>query len=527
MGERLSERAKKEIRTASSNVAQFARLACGVTLRPYQKKAAEAIIRSVFARDGKTFILIFSRQSGKDELLAIVTLFLLFRFMEKGGEIVCAQPTFKPQTVNAMERILTRGNIFGQRLTRKAGYILQLGKARATYYSAERHANQVGATADRLLVMNEAQDIPMDIFDKRFSPMTASGNATKVFSGTSWTSQTLLSREKRRALEEEARDGVKRVFVVEAEEVGKENSLYALHVEEAVKRMGREHPFIRTQYFCEEIDNEVGMFPAGRMAVIFGEQCPVSSIPVSSGTTIPKDRGQVDDGRLTMASEADRAGTDAFLIDVAGQDEARMKMEDDEPLKNPGRDSTRLSIVQVDTSTMETLQAPTYHVVERMCWTGENHLKVFGQIKVMVEKWKPMKIVLDATGVGEGLWTLFEKAFGEKVVAVKFTQVVKSDIGWQFLGIIETGRFRDHCATEEVREQYGACQSEILPGPGKILRWGVPDGTRGANGETLHDDIIMADALVAILDQMAWYAPTKSGFVKPLVDPMEGWEHRF
>ena len=63
MSGRLSERARSEIRRASSNVAHFAQLACGVTLRPYQKEAAEAIIRSVFARDGKTFILIFSRQS--------------------------------------------------------------------------------------------------------------------------------------------------------------------------------------------------------------------------------------------------------------------------------------------------------------------------------------------------------------------------------------------------------------------------------------------------------------------------------
>jgi hypothetical protein len=59
------------------------------------------------------------------------------------------------------------------------------------------------------------------------------------------------------------------------------------------------------------------------------------------------------------------------------------------------------------------------------------------------------------------------------------------------------------------------------------VRLGVPDGTKGVNGEILHDDIVMADALVAVLDQMPWYAPTQSRFVSPLVDPFKEWEGKF
>ena len=55
-----------------------------------------------------------------------------------------------------------------------------------------------------------------------------------------------------------------------------------------------------------------------------------------------------------------------------------------------------------------------------------------------------------------------------------------------------------------MRLQYEACQSEILPGPGKILRWGVPEGKRGPDGELIHDDFVLADALVAELDKLQW-----------------------
>ena len=111
----------------------------------------------------------------------------------------------------------------------------------------------------------------------------------------------------------------------------------------------------------------------------------------------------------------------AFLIDVAGQDEALM---DTEGLGNPGRDSTTLSIVEIDLSSLKTLQAPTYRVVMRYSWTGENHLTVFSKIKSLAGAWRPQYIVIDATGVGEGLWALLDKTFPARVKPVKFTQQV-------------------------------------------------------------------------------------------------------
>jgi hypothetical protein len=42
-----------------------------------------------------------------------------------------------------------------------------------------------------------------------------------------------------------------------------------------------------------------------------------------------------------------------------------------------------------------------------------------------------------------------------------------------------------------------ACAYEVLPGPGRLLRWGVP-ASRG------HDDLLISVALAARLDLIDW-----------------------
>ncbi len=477
----LSAGARRQVREAASSVVKFSRHFVGIELYPYQAAAAKAIVKSVFARDGKTFVLIFSRQSGKDEMLAIITLFLMFRFYELGADMVIAQPTYKPQTINAMERVKKRGVNFGKRIGRTAGYIMRLGMARASYFSAEPTASQVGATADRLLIMNEAQDIEPAVYDKRFSPMAASGYATKVFSGTSWTSQTLLAREKRAAEIAQRKDGIQRVFLVDADQVARSNQFYGLHVADEISKHGRNHPFIRTQYYCEEIDAQAGMFNAARMALMAADQ-PAHEMPL--------------EGVIY-----------GFTLDIAGQDESVMTGAD-APLTNPGRDAISLSIIAIDLSALETLQAPIYRVVHRRQWIGQNHLTIFGALKSLADTWRPQWLVIDATGVGEGLWAMLDKAYPTRVVPVKFSQQTKSEIGWRFISMIETGRFHDCAPLDAVREQYIACQSEIMPGPAKILRWGVPEGARNSAGDLIHDDYLISDALCSMFDPLGWKTGT-------------------
>jgi len=481
-------------------------ISAGVSLRPYQRQIALAIKDSIIRQAGRTFVVILPRQSGKNELQAHLFAWLLFRAANSGGRLVSVSPTFKPQTYNSMDRVAASldASLGARGLWRPSnGFIYRLGKARLQFFSGESSAKVVGATADLLLSVDEAQEISPAKFDKDFDPMTASTNATRVFWGTAWTSDTLLERQRRLASQAERQDGIQRVFFYTADDVRRLVPQYGRHVDRVVAEQGRNHPLVKTQYFCETIDAQSGLFNAARLALIQSDRPFLDSPPVSGG--------------------AGGGSSYAFLIDVAGMDEALLSLDG---LGNPGRDSTTLSIVEIDLSTLETLQRPTYRVVARHAWQGQNHVSIFGQLKNLADSWRPQYLVVDATGVGEGLWAMLDRAFPTRVIPVKFTAQEKSEIGWGFLAIVETGRFRDCAPSDTVRLQYDKCRSEILPGPSKTLRWGVPDGTRGPAGELVHDDFIIADSLTAILDRLEWYIHFESTIIQG-IDPLIGRDRDF
>jgi hypothetical protein len=377
----------------------------------------------------------------------------------------------------------------------------------------------VSATANRLLVVNEAQDVGILKYDKDIFPMGASTNATRLFAGTRWTNNTLLEREYQMGLEAQKKDGLRRVFLFTADDVRKAVPAYGETVDGAIARLGRQHPLVKTQFFCETVDAaQAGMFPAGRQALIRGSQAA---------------RTEAEPGKMY-----------GFLVDVAGQDEwtgrlqaaavpagdmSRRQSRQDDILMNPGRDSTFLKIVEVDNSTVSVTGKPTYRAVFRMAWTGTSHVAVFGALKALVDNWKPGYIVIDATGVGEGLWSMLDNAYGEKkVLPVKFTAQVKSALGYGLLGMMDSGRYQEyHPFDETFQRQLDYCRSEILPGAGKLMRWSVPDGTRDrASGEPVHDDDLITSAMCAILDRMEWCISSPTTWTTPR-DPLEEMDWNF
>ena len=79
--------------------------ACKIDLRPYQRQIALAIKESIIHKLGLSFVIVLPRQSGKNELQAHLFSWLLFRYANEGGRIVSVSPTFKPQTLNNMDRV--------------------------------------------------------------------------------------------------------------------------------------------------------------------------------------------------------------------------------------------------------------------------------------------------------------------------------------------------------------------------------------------------------------------------------------
>ena len=85
--------------------ALFAECTSGLRLRKYQIDVARAIIESVIFERGLTFVVIFPRQSGKNELQAQIETYLLTYLQEFEAEIIKVSPTWRPQSINAMRRL--------------------------------------------------------------------------------------------------------------------------------------------------------------------------------------------------------------------------------------------------------------------------------------------------------------------------------------------------------------------------------------------------------------------------------------
>ena len=471
----------------------FASFALGTRLREYQRPVLEAVCLSVRYRLGRSFVVIFPRQSGKNETQLCLYLYLLVRGMEQGGDIIHVEPTFKPQTEIAMLRLekkLRQCHLTSGRWYRQFGHIYTVDQARVVHFSGEPNANVVGATAGLLLSVNEAQDIQTEKYDRDFNPMAASSNATRVFWGTRWTADTLLEREYRAALAAEEADGVRRVFFVTAKQVGAALEPYRLFVEAEVQRLGRLHPLVRSQYFCETIEAAAGMFPPARIMLLRGAH-PARATPEPGKTY-------------------------AFCIDVGGQDE---RSASPLALDNPARDSTVLTIVEIELA--PGAAKPTYRTVHRRAWLGEKHLTVHAQIRALYELWRPQQVLIDATGVGEGLWSLLDAGLPGRVLPVKFSEALKSAVGYNFIQIIETGRCREYAPLDEgLLEQLENCAAEVRPGPARTLRWGVPEARRNAAGQYIHDDLLLSLALVAVIDELDWHSPTPAASVEGF-DPLE------
>ena len=477
-----------------------------IKLRDYQIGPARAIVESVKARAGRSFVIIYPRQSGKNELQAQIECYLLFLLSEQDTEIVKASPTWKPQSINAMrrlERTLERNRILNDywKWTKESGYIFRVKSARIYFLSGSETANVVGATANVLLECDEAQDVSINKWDKDFAPMAASTNATRVFWGTAWTSKTLLARERKAAEKAQEKDGIQRVWILDAEDVAKEVSEYGDFVANQIAKLGRNHPMVKTQFFSEEIDAEGGMFPPERLEKMRGSH---------SELTKP------EPGQLY-----------AMTIDVAGEDEGAIGEEIDAEslslLENPARDATAVTIFNLDLSTLppDELSAPTYRVVARYTWIGTKHTQIFNQLKEIARLWRAEYIVIDSTGVGAGLASFMEASFPGRVIPFLFTGKSKSDLGWQFLAVIETGRYKEPLGSKtKFWEQARSCMSQVLEGPGRLMRWGVPDGTRNDFGELVHDDELISAALCAALDEQE-IGITSPPLVVERIDPLE------
>jgi hypothetical protein len=407
------------------STALFSRDVVGLPLYPYQTPWADRIVEAASEGRNETIVVEMSRQSGKNETSAQLEALLLARLGGRGGAMVKCAPTWKPQIVNSKLRLEQRSAMVCERLPfltyrPRAGYMMECGRASLTFLSAALHSSVVGATASLLMEVDEAQDVDKAKFDKDFSPMRASTGAPVVFYGTAWTDSTLLERAKRDVLDGRAAGAVYRVpWDVAAES----NPAYGAYVEGEIRRLGKDHPLIRTQY---------DLIPLASGGYMLAPQ--VLSLMAGEHPSVERRTGQAQ-----IVAGLDFAGADEHAGELASL------------MMGSNRDSVALSVGAMNWVRLaDGIVEPHVTCLARYEWVNVHPATLHGALyEILWNRWRVDRVHCDATGIGATgtafLASSINKPGRERVIAVNF------DGGWethtrlasQFVAAAQGARFRD------------------------------------------------------------------------------------
>jgi hypothetical protein len=459
------------------HITRYARHILGRPLYPYQAEIAEAILSSVLGRQGHIISVMMARQSGKNQLSAVIEAYLLTCMPQ--GTIVKAAPTFTPQIINSRLRLLSLLDtpLTRDRIWTSHGYIVGVAPQadpavlrahagpRVMFYSAGPESNVVGATADLLLEIDEAQDVAREKFDRDFRPMAATQNATTVLYGTAWSDSTLLAQQRAVNLALEQSTGQRRHFEYDWRALATINPAYRTFVEQEIARLGEDHITIQTQYFLRPISGAGYFLSELQQALLQGKHF----------------------------WEALPSGEHWYIagMDVAGEERPAQGSATSEG-RHKQRDSTVITIGRVR---YNELNLPIIEVVHHQWWTGMPYLQQYAATIALVEQWGLRSLIVDATGLGAGLASLLVNRFGEeRVIPFTFTRPSKSRLAYQLLALINSGRLKLYAPRDTPVGIYEEAWQQLrqtryrLPAP-DVLDIYV-DPTEG------HDDFLISLALL-------------------------------
>jgi hypothetical protein len=442
-------------------------------LRPYQQEIWLPVMRSITEKKGLTFTVEIARQGGKNELSAYIEAFLLLKFAHESKNVIKCSPTFKPQTVVSMLRLKeTLSNTGINGWVPEMGYIIRLAKCRVIFLSAEETSNVVGNTAHLLLEVDEAQDVNEEKYTKEFKPMGSTTNVTNILYGTTWDENTLLERMKQTNMEMERKDGVRRHFRYDWQEIAKHNPDYRKYVEAERERLGENHPLFMTQYRLLPIRGGGGFLNPAQRAQLQGNHWR---------------RQMPEEGKVYAAG-----------IDLAG--EAENEEEDFLKILRPKQDSTVLTIgeIEMDTRippdlTRQKEGRPKIKIVEQYEWTGIPHTDLYIRLLDLLKNvWQCRRIAVDATGAGEPVAAFLKKALGSRVKPFKFTARSKTELGFNLLAAINAGGLKIYAGdgSKEYKEFWHQMErARSFFRPSQTMNFFV-EPSEG------HDDYLMSTALL-------------------------------
>lgn len=491
----------KKAYQAMSPIERFAAYIVGKPLYDYQVEAAHAILYSIEHNLGWIITVMMSRQSGKNQLSAVLEAFLLFSLGQ--GTIVKAAPTFNPQVINSRRRLLSiLENPFcskriwtsyaqvGLSPTADARQVRRHVGPSVMFYSADPDSNVVGATADLLLEIDEAQDVTPEKFDRDFRPMAATANSTTVMYGTAWSDDTLLARARLSNLEIAAKTGQRRHFEYDWRATAANNEHYRRFVEAEIERLGENHPAIQTQYFLRSITAAGHFFNELQRLQLAGSH----AWETEPGVCVDwEEHGPSGEEAGLPAENEERPAADLCYVaglDIGGEE----RVNPAEPGQiNVKRDSTVLTIGRVRSNE---LHLPVLEIVHQVWWTGKTYPEQYAAILALCSQWGVRRLVIDNTGQGAGLASLLITKLGvERVEAYTFTRPSKSRLGYQFLALVNSGRLKLYRQQGAPPEIYHECWRQI-----HAARYSLPASETinfYVNPAEGHDDFLLSLALCA------------------------------
>lgn len=470
-----------------SDIYLFSRDLIGVALYPYQVGWAQYILDVMADKRNETIVVEMSRQSGKNQGQAAYQVATLARFGAQDKSIVACAPTYRPQLINSKMRFES----LSSRVTDKCpwlkfkgsmGYIYKCRRASIHFLSADPGASVVGATASLILNVDEAQDTDADVYQKKFSPMRASTNAPVVLFGTTWDNQNLLAKSKASVLDGRTPG---KVFRVTPEVIALSNPAYGEFVDGEVRSKGRQHPYIKTQYYLEELDTAGRMLNRQQLELMIGDH-----------------------------PRQDRRNQEPIIVaglDFAGADEQAGELVS--LATASARDSVALTIGAVTWIRLAAgLQVPHVKVLARYEWVNINPVTLHNVLyQVLWERWRINRVHCDATGIGATgtamLQTALNKHNREVVIGVTFDSAwnTQTTLAFNYLAAINNGHLVDYLPTAvdpvavagldtpptedphaHIWWQRGHAKLEAKPS--KRVRAYVPE-------DEGHDDLLVADML--------------------------------
>ena len=137
---------------------------------------------------------------------------------------------------------------------------------------------------------------------------------------------------------------------------------------------------------------------------------------------------------------------------------------------------------------------PGVRVVEHYWWTGKKHTELYAQLVDLPKNvWHCRRIVVDATGVGQPVASFLREALGAAVIPFTFTQPSKSELGFNLLAAINSGRLKMYASDGSAEYQEFWLEMERAKSqyrPSQTMNFFV-DPAQG------HDDFLMSLALLA------------------------------